>query len=100
MQPNYLRYYDGERAGGTLGGDGGFTDIECVGRYPAPGGIFPSFKAPVGWLMGHVESYRDFLDAIRNGGAAKPDFTDGARIQYIMEKAYEASDNGSVDTPV
>ena len=100
MQPNYLRYYDGERAGGVLGGDGGFTDIECVGRYPAPGGIFPSFKAPVGWLMGHVESYRDFLDAIRHGSDSRPDFNDGARIQYIMEKAYESDLNGSIVTPV
>ena len=28
----------------------GFTAIECVGRYPAPGGIFPGRKAPSGWL--------------------------------------------------
>ncbi len=100
MQPNYLRYYDGERAGGILGGDGGFTDIECVGRYPAPGGIFPSFKAPVGWLMGHVESYRNFLDAIKKGSVSKPDFNDGARVQLIMEKAYESADNGSVSIRV
>lgn len=100
MQPNYLRYYDGERAGGILGGDGGFTDIECVGRYPAPGGIFPSYKAPVGWLMGHVESYRDFLDAIKKGSVSKPDFKDGARVQLIMEKAYESADNGSVSIRV
>ena len=100
MQPNYLRYYDGERAGGSLGGDCGFTDIECVGRYPAPGGIFPSFKAPIGWLMGHVESYRDFIDAIKNGNVSKPDFKDGAKVQLIMQKAYESADNGSVDTPV
>ncbi len=98
MQPNYLRFYDGDREGGALGGDRGFTDIECVGRYPAPGGIFPSFKAPVGWLMGHVESYRCFLDAVKHGRTGAPDFDDGARVQLIMEKAYFSSENNGIIT--
>ncbi len=50
--------------------------------------------------MGHVESYRDFLDAIKNGNKAKPDFIDGARIQLIMEKAYELANNRSLETHV
>ncbi|MBO4413227.1 MAG: Gfo/Idh/MocA family oxidoreductase, partial [Clostridia bacterium] len=56
MQPNYLRFYDGERCDGVLGGDSGFTLVDCIGKYPAPGGVFPSQKAPVGWPMTHVNS--------------------------------------------
>lgn len=39
MQPNYIGFYDGRKPGGDLGGERGFTMIECVGRYPAPCGI-------------------------------------------------------------
>ncbi len=61
------------------------------------------------WLeggeMGTVEANKfaiatDFLDCIRSGDAQKPDFADGARVQLIMEKAYEPNSNGSVGTPV
>lgn len=92
MQPNYLRFYDMSRDSGYIGGDRGFTDIETVGRYPMPGGRFPSFKAPVGWLMGHVESYRCFIDSVKNGLCCSPSVDDGARVQLIMETAY-ASDS-------
>ena len=88
MQPNYLRYYDLTREGEYIGGERGFTDIETVGRYPQPGGIFPSFKAPVGWLMGHVECYRTFIDAVRNNGVCSPSVDDGAAVQLVMETAY------------
>lgn len=90
MQPNYLGFYDGSREGGELGGERGFTNIECVGRYPAPGGVFPGVKAPTGWLMGHVGSMYSFLDSVANGKSPSPSFEDGAYIQLIMEKAYES----------
>jgi predicted dehydrogenase len=95
MQPNYLRFYDLARDGTYIGGDRGFTDIETVGRYPAPGGKFPSFKAPVGWLMGHVESYRRFIDSVRSSAPCEPSVEDGARVQLIMETAYRSDrENG------
>ena len=96
MQPNYLRFYDAQRDGGYIGGDRGFTDIETVGRYPLPGGIFPSFKAPVSWLMGHVESYRSFIDSVRSGRECYPSFEDGAEVQKIMERAYESDSKNGV----
>ncbi len=96
MQPNYLQFYDGDRQGGALGGDRGFTMIECVGRYPEPCGIFPSFKAPTGWLMGHVGSMHAFLTAVKEGREAKPSFGDGAYIQRLMEQAYRSSEQKGV----
>ena len=90
MQPNYLRFYDGERASGELGGERGFTDLECVGRFAAPGGRFPAIKAPTGWLMGHVGSMFAFLDAVQNGKKASPSFDEGAYTQYVLDRAKES----------
>ncbi|MBE6636376.1 MAG: Gfo/Idh/MocA family oxidoreductase [Ruminococcaceae bacterium] len=97
MQPSFLSFYDNTRPGGVLGGERGFTSIECVSRFPAPGGIFPAIKAPTGWLMGHVGSMYAFLSAVSAKREASPSFADGARIQQIMEAAYtSASDNGRI----
>ncbi len=93
MDPNWLYYYDGSRKGGDYGGDRGFTRIECVGRYPAPGGVFPGVKAPIGWLSGHVESMRCFLDCVYRGKQACPSFDDAAHIQWAMEEAYLSDGN-------
>ena len=88
MQPNFLKFYDG-----TLPEkERGFTNIECCGRYPAPSGVFPGIKAPVGWLRGHVGSMYNFLDAVSRGVQCYPSFDDGAAVQRIMEAAYESSE--------
>ena len=98
MQPNYLRFYDGERADGVLGGDSGFTLIDCIGKYPSPGGCFPSQKAPVGWPMTHVNSMFAFLSkaaGIKTDYICA-DFADGAYVQSVIEKAYmSASENSA-----
>lgn len=97
MQPNYLGFYDGKRRGGDLGGERGFTMIECVGRYPSPGGVFPGVKAPTGWLMGHVGSMHAFLSAVRDGGPASPSFSDGAAVQLIMDRAMRSAENAGAE---
>lgn len=90
MDPNWLHYYDDTRIGGELGGDKGFTKIECVGRYPEPGNVFPSIKAPVGWLRGHVGSMYSFLNSVYNNTPAIPSFRDAAHVQWVMEEAYKS----------
>ena len=92
MEPNWLHFYDAAAEDGNFGGSKGFTKIECVGRYPAPGGIFPSFKAPIGWLRGHLHSMYSFLSACHNNTPAIPSFADGAEIQKALDKALR-SDN-------
>ena len=93
MEPNWLHFYDNTivMGSGELGGGKGFQKIECVGRYPAPGGIFPGVKAPVGWLRGHITSMHNFLSAAHAGKTAYPSFDDAAHVQKVMEAAY-ASD--------
>ncbi len=92
MNPNWLYFYDSTAPAGSYGGDRGYTRIECCGRYDLPGGIFPSFKAPIGWLRGHLHSMYSFLEAIHTGAPAHPDFTDGASVQHVLEMALEDDD--------
>ena len=89
MNPNWLYFYDSEAPNGRFGGERGYTRIECCGRYDLPGGIFPSFKAPIGWLRGHLHSMYDFLLAIHNSTPSHPDFSDGAAVQKVLEMALE-----------
>jgi len=90
MQPNYLRYYDATAPEKLRG----YTDIECCGRYPAPGGVFPGVKAPVGWLRGHVGSMHNFLSSVHLNQQASPSFDDGAAVQKIMQAAYFSASEG------
>ncbi len=88
MESDWLYYYDSNAEGGNFGGLQGFTRIECVGRYPAPAGKFPSPKAQNGWLRGHIASMYAFLSSVSTGKQACPSFEDGARVQEILEAAH------------
>ncbi|MBO4979135.1 MAG: Gfo/Idh/MocA family oxidoreductase [Clostridia bacterium] len=95
MQPSFLQFYDNTLPENELGGQRGFTSIETVGRYPAPGGFFPAPKAPVGWLRGHVGSYYEFLCSVFSGTKTTPDFNDAVYVQKIMEAAYRSAKRGA-----
>ena len=94
MDPNFLGFYDATAQGGDLGGECGYTKIECVNRYPSPGGVFPGIKAPIGWLRGHIGSYHSFIDACVNDKPTCPDFESGAYVQKVLECAYISADQG------
>ncbi len=94
MDPNFLGFYDASAQGGNLGGMCGYTKIECVNRYPSPGGVFPGIKAPIGWLRGHIGSYFSFVDAVCTGKATCPDLASGAYVQRVLECAYGSAENG------
>lgn len=91
MECEWLHFYDNTAKSYPLGGEKGFTKLECVGRYDAPGGIFPSPKAPVGWLMGHVTNYLGFLTALCEGKQPSPGVDDGAYVQRVMEAGYKSA---------
>lgn len=89
MNPNWLWFYNGESKDGSYGGEKGYTKIECCGRYDLPGGVFPSFKAPIGWLRGHMHSMYSFLSAVHENRSDYPDFKDGASVQRVLDMALE-----------
>lgn len=96
MDPDYLWFYDTAAKEAPLGGDRGFTKIECVGRYPEM--TFPSPKASTGWLYGHISSMHAYLKAVANQTAFSPSLADGAYVQSVMDAAYRSAENQSVMT--
>lgn len=90
MEPNWLEYYDNTVPDASLGGTKGFIKIECVQRYSKPGGDFPGPKFSIGWIRAHVHSLYNFINCVYQNKQASPSLYDGAYIQYVMEKAYEA----------
>jgi len=96
MQPNFLEFYDNTAPDGDFGGEKGFINIECVQRYPKPGGIFPGAKSPVGWLRFHIHCMYLYMDGVYKNSLPElsPSFYDGAAVQKIMEKAYLSDKTG------
>lgn len=94
MEPNWLEFYDNRLSDQPLGGVKGFTRIECIQRYEKPGGSFPPSKLAIGWIRSHVHSLYNFLSCVNEGVQASPSLEEGAYIQLVMEKAYEANKSG------
>lgn len=87
MEPNWLYFYDATLPDAPLGGSKGYTRIECVGRYP--GMVFPSPKAPAGWLYGHLYSMYAFLSAVAENRPFSPSLADGAEVQRVISAVSE-----------
>ena len=85
MEPNYVYFYDRTKPECALGGDRGWTQIESVARYAAPGGAFLPPKNAIGWDRGHIHCYYTFLDAIAHDRDPGDGVADGARLQRLME---------------
>ena len=94
MQPNYLYFYDATQKGTPLGGERGYTAIECVGRYDSPANGFPSPKAPTGWLRGHLGLMASYLSCVAENKAFTPSLTDGAYVQAVIEAAIKSANHG------
>jgi len=90
MQPNYLEFYDATSPGGDYGGERGFKQIECVGRYPKPA-QFPGPKNTIGWERFHIHCLHNFVSHVAQGKHTQPDVADGAKTQAILEAAIQSS---------
>lgn len=92
-EPDWVYYYDNTLPESDLGGEKGYKKIECVQRYPAPGGGFPSSKQTIGWLRSHAHCLYSFMDAVYHCKDASLGFEEGAYIQRLLEKAYKSAEN-------
>lgn len=96
MDPNYLDFYDTTVPGSPMGGLRGFTRIETVARYPAPGGAFLPPKNTIGWERGHMHCYYTFLDAVAHDLPADDNtIAEGVKLQCLMDKMLESNELGS-----
>lgn len=92
MDPNWLEVYDVRDAASPVGGLRGFKKIETVGRYPPPGGAFPTSSFNIGFLRSHVACLHNFLAAIAGKCTAHPTFAEAAELQRLMEVAYASAE--------
>ena len=95
MEPNWLWFHEGSGGEEPLGGNSGFKKIATCSRYPEPS-VFPSPKAPIGWLRFHLASQFDFLqslwdDTYQSQGAS---FLDGLHVQEVLAAAQLAHTRG------
>ncbi len=85
MDPNWLWFYDQQKPEGRLGGERGFTRIECIGRFDPPAGGFPPPKNAIGWERAHAHCMHCFLSSIYRGGAASPTICEGLLVQKLLD---------------
>ena len=90
MDLHRLYYYDCSAASKPIGGLRGWTAIDCGQRYDQPAG-FPTPKAPMGWLRGHMHCLYTFLRSIYTGKQLGPSLEQGVCIQLLMEKVKESA---------
>jgi len=90
MDWHKLYFYDASAPGGTLGGYRGWTAIDCGQRYEAPGG-FPTPKATMGWLRGHVHCLYTFLESVYTGKQLGPSLQEGCELQELLAKVKESA---------
>lgn len=98
LEPGWLEFFDNTVPEAPLGGNRGFTRIECMGRYPAPGGSFLPSKNAIGWDRGHIHCYYSFLDCVAHGKTPKCTVEDAVRLQFLMEAAARSAQSGQWET--
>jgi predicted dehydrogenase len=91
MEPNWLEFFDNTLPEMPLGGWRGYTKIECIQRYPKPGGDFPPAKLSIGWTRAHVHSLYHFLEHVCEGKEPSPSIREGAYIQQVMARIAESA---------
>ena len=95
MDLNYVYFFDQTLPEAPYGGMRGFTQIESVARYPAPGGTFLPPKNSVGWDRGHLHCYYTFLNCVAHGVRPENGVEEGARLQRLMEQIRISAESGA-----
>ena len=93
MNFDKLFFYSTAAPASPLGGKRGWTAIDCGQRYPEPAG-FPTPKAAIGWLRGHLHCLYTFLESVHRRQALGPDLRQGLYLQYLLEKIRESAASG------
>jgi predicted dehydrogenase len=83
MAPHYLDVYDARAPDRPVGGQRGWTRVECGQRYPSPAG-FPGPKFSIGWIRTHMACLAHFLDSVVKGVPGEPSLAQGLKIQRLI----------------
>ncbi|MDH7482427.1 MAG: Gfo/Idh/MocA family oxidoreductase [Armatimonadota bacterium] len=90
MDLNWLEAYDLRDVDAPLGGSRGWKKISCVQKYDKPA-VFPSGKASIGWLRGHMHCLYNFLLAVAEGKPAEPSLKRGLYVQKLLAAVEESA---------
>jgi len=93
MDPNWLYAYDDTHPNGALGGNRGYSRIECIQNYPKPASL-PGGKTVVGWMRFHIASIHEFVANVVKGQPGSPSFEDGLAVHEVMDAAARSSRSG------
>jgi len=93
MNLQQLFFYDMTTPEAPLGGERGWTAVECGARYGSPAG-FPPPKSVMGWMRGHVHCLYHFLESVHRGETRAPSLADGVQLQFVLEKIKESAKTG------
>ena len=95
MDPHHLDIWDQGAASKPVGGVRGWTTIPCGQRYPAPANSFPTPKAAIGWMRGHMACLANFLFDIAAGNPGSPGLAQGVTIQKLMDMCRRSAQSGT-----
>jgi predicted dehydrogenase len=94
MDAHHLEIYDRRHTPSSGPAPGGWTRLQTGGRYPAPARAFPSPKAAVGWLRGHLASVAAFMSHVDAGTPADPGLETGLYVQELIDAVDRAAETG------
>ncbi len=91
MDPHHVEFYDAQAADRPHGGLRGWTRIDAGHRYSAPATTFPSPKAAIGWIRGHVACLANFLQAVAENRPATPGLEQGIALERLMDSVLRSA---------
>jgi len=94
MDPHHLEFYDAAAVDRPHGGLRGWTRIDTGHRYSPPATTFPSPKAAIGWIRGHVACLANFLQAVAQGRPATPGLEQGIALERLMDCVLRSAAGG------
>jgi len=94
MTPHFLEFHDATASDQPHGGNRGWNQIACGGRYESPSSGFPSPKESVGWLRAHVACLANFLQAVAENRQTQPDLQRGIHVQQMVQCVRQSAASG------
>jgi len=68
--------------------------VDTGQRYPAPASGFPTPKAAIGWMRGHLACLANFLGDVAAGRPGSPGLAQGILIQRLMDAVQRSAKAG------
>lgn len=95
MEPHHLEIWDQGAPASPIGGERGWTKVDCGQRYPSPATGFPTPKAAIGWMRSHMACLANFLFNVAASNPGNPSLSQGIYIQELMDCCRRSAETGT-----